>query len=59
MAALAALPAARREALLGALWFEEAYVEASALPALAAHLAANAAQYATALAAEPSGVVAT
>ena len=58
MTALAALPAARREALLGALWFEEAYVEAAVLPGLAAHLAANAGEYATALAAEPSGVVA-
>ena len=57
MEALAALPAATRETLLDALWFEEAYVPASVVPALAAHLAANATEYATALAAEDSGVV--
>ena len=55
----AALPPEKRDALLDlALWFEEAYVPAAAVPELAAHLAAGAAQYATALAAEDSGVVA-
>jgi SAM-dependent MidA family methyltransferase len=57
MEAGAALPADRREALLSALWFEEIYVPASALPELAAHLRANAAEYAVALAAGDSGVV--
>ncbi len=57
MAALASLPAEEREARRSALWFEETYVLAAELPDLAAHLAANAAEYATALAAEPSGVV--
>ena len=60
MEAIAALPrrhGARR--CSAALWFEEAYVPAAAVPELAAHLAANAAQYATALAAEDSGVVRT
>jgi SAM-dependent MidA family methyltransferase len=57
MEALVAFPTERREVLLSALWFEEAYVSASAIPELAAHLRANAAQYATALAAEGSGVV--
>jgi SAM-dependent MidA family methyltransferase len=58
MAALAALPTERRAELLGALWFEEAYVPAAAIPELAAHLAANAAEYAIALAAEESAVMA-
>jgi SAM-dependent MidA family methyltransferase len=58
MEAGAALPAERGEALLSALWFEEIYVPASALPELAAHLRDNAAEYAVALAAEDSGVVA-
>ena len=53
--------AARREretrCSTSALWFEEAYVPASAVPELAAHLAAGAAEYAIALAAEDSGVV--
>jgi SAM-dependent MidA family methyltransferase len=58
MEALLAFPAGRRESLLAtALWFEEAYVPVSAIPELAAHLRANATQYATALAAEDSGVV--
>jgi SAM-dependent MidA family methyltransferase len=57
MSALAAEDAERREGLLAALWFEEALVPAAAVPELAAHLRANAAQYATALAAEDSGVV--
>jgi len=58
MAAVAALPPQESDRRMGALWFEETYVPAAALPALAAHLAANAAQYATALAAADSGVVA-
>jgi SAM-dependent MidA family methyltransferase len=57
MAALADLPADRSDALRGRIWFEEAYVPAAAIPALAAHLAAHAAAYASALAAEESGVV--
>jgi SAM-dependent MidA family methyltransferase len=57
MAALAGLPPERREALLDALWFEEAYVPAAAIPELGAHLAANAAEYALALAAEESAVM--
>jgi SAM-dependent MidA family methyltransferase len=57
MDALAGEPLARREALLDGLWFEEAYVPVSHLPALAAHLAAGADQYATALAAADDGVV--
>jgi SAM-dependent MidA family methyltransferase len=57
MGALAALPEERRAELFGGLWFEEAYVPAALVPALAAHLRANAAQYALALAAEESGVV--
>jgi len=58
MKALFALPPEQRNALLaGSLWFEEVYVPATALPELAAHLATNAADYATALAAEDSGVV--
>lgn len=59
MDAVADFAPERREALLaGGLWFEEAYVPAATVPELAAHLRANARQYATALAAEPSGVVA-
>jgi SAM-dependent MidA family methyltransferase len=58
MRALAGLAPAARERALACLWFREAYVPAAALPALAAHLAQNARQYATALAAEASGVVA-
>jgi SAM-dependent MidA family methyltransferase len=46
-----------RDAALGHVWFEEAYVPVSALPELAAHLVAGAHEYATALAAEDSGVV--
>lgn len=46
-----------RDARLSCLWFEEAYVPVSALPELAAHLGENAREYATALAAEDSGVV--
>ncbi|HEY3254318.1 MAG TPA: SAM-dependent methyltransferase, partial [Polyangiaceae bacterium] len=57
MNALAELPAERRAALLAQVWFEEAYVTAAAIPELAAHVRANAAQYALALAAEDSGVV--
>jgi SAM-dependent MidA family methyltransferase len=51
------LPSRERDAALDSVWFEEAYVPASAVPELAAHLAANAREYATALAAEVSGVV--
>jgi SAM-dependent MidA family methyltransferase len=51
------LPAAERAALHGSLWFEEAYVPAAAIPALAAELAADASDYAVALAAEDTGVV--
>jgi SAM-dependent MidA family methyltransferase len=57
MEALAALSAEQRQELYPLLWFEEAYLPASAVPELGAHLAANAEQYAVALAAEPSGVV--
>jgi SAM-dependent MidA family methyltransferase len=57
MKELAAFPSERRAALVGGLWFEEACVSAAAVPELAAHLRANAAQYAIALAAEDSGVV--
>jgi len=57
MSALSRLPEEQRAALFSGLWFEEAYVCASAVPELAAHLRANAAQYALALAAEESGVV--
>lgn len=56
--AVAELPVEQREALLlSSLWFEEAYVPVAAIPALAEQLAANAADYAVALAAEDSGVV--
>ncbi|HEY7374472.1 MAG TPA: SAM-dependent methyltransferase [Polyangia bacterium] len=58
MAALAALPAERRAALLGALWCEELPVAAAAVPELAAHLSANAAASAVALAAADTGVTA-
>jgi len=58
MAALWRRGAAEAEKLLAGLWFEEAYVPAAAIPALAAHLTAHADEYATALAAEDSGVVA-
>jgi SAM-dependent MidA family methyltransferase len=57
MTALAGHDEAARDALLAALWFEETTVPAAEIPALAAHLAANAAEYATALAAEGAGVV--
>ncbi|HEY3496377.1 MAG TPA: SAM-dependent methyltransferase [Polyangiaceae bacterium] len=57
MTRLAELGPERREALLSALWFEEAYVPASVVPDLATHLRENAAEYALALAAEDSGVV--
>ena len=57
MDALSTLPIEARTRLLSGLWFEEAYVSAAAVPELAAHLRANAAQYALALAAEDSGVV--
>ena len=57
MTALAELPADRAEPLRDRVWFEEAYVPSAALPALAAHLADNAAEYASALAAEDAGIV--
>ena len=57
MEALAGEAPARREALLDGLWFGEAYVPASHVPALASHLAVGAEQYATALAAGDDGVV--
>lgn len=57
MEALSEFPLEQREALRAALWFEEAYVPAAAVPDLGSHLRANAVQYATALAAEDSGVV--
>jgi hypothetical protein len=57
MRSFADSPAEERDALLAGIWFEEAYVSAAAVPELAAHLRANAAQYALALAAEDSGVV--
>jgi hypothetical protein len=57
MSAAAGRPGEQRDALLGALWFEESSVPAAAIPALAAHLAANATEYAAARAAEDSGVV--
>jgi hypothetical protein len=58
MEALAGLPAEQRESLLDALWFDEAYVPAAAIPELAAHLAASADEYAVALAADDSAVMA-
>ena len=54
---LASFASEPRTALLSGLWFEEAYVSAALVPELSAHLRANAAQYALALAAEASGVV--
>jgi SAM-dependent MidA family methyltransferase len=57
MTTLAEHPADRADALRDLVWFEEAYVPASAIPALDTHLAANAADYANALAADDSGVV--
>ncbi len=57
MTEVAELPADRCDALRAQIWFEEAYVPAPAIPALAAHLAAHAAEYANALAAGDSGVV--
>jgi SAM-dependent MidA family methyltransferase len=48
---------ADRETLLAGLWFEEAYVDASLIPELRAHLRDNAREYAIALAAEDSAVV--
>ena len=57
MRAIATFSARKREALLCKLWFEEVYVPASSVPGLGEHLRMNAAEYATALAAENSGVV--
>jgi len=58
MATVSRCAPAGAEALRAGLWFSEAYVPAAAIPALTAHLRANAAAYAAALAAEDSGVVA-
>lgn len=55
--AVADLSPDRSEALLSSFWFEEAYVPVTELPALAAQLSENAADYAIALAAEDSGVL--
>jgi SAM-dependent MidA family methyltransferase len=57
MQAVAGFPVEEQQALLSSLWFEEAYVPVAAIPELATELAANAADYAVALAAEDSGVV--
>ena len=58
MNAIADEPPEAREALLAALWFEEATVPAATIPDLASHLTANADQYQVAIAAEKSGIVA-
>jgi SAM-dependent MidA family methyltransferase len=58
MEAVAAHPAETREGLLGALWFEEAYVPAAAIPDVATHLTANADEYGAAITAENSSIVA-
>lgn len=58
MEELAGFPEQQRQALLNGLWLEEAYLPASTFLALSEHLRENAGQYATALAAEDSGVVA-
>lgn len=55
--ALSHLSIEDRDRRLDSLWFEELYVPASALPSLAQHISENADDYATALAAEDSGVV--
>ena len=57
MRALAGLAPGDRARGLACLWFEEMYVPVATVPALAAHLAKNARQYAIALAVETSGVV--
>jgi SAM-dependent MidA family methyltransferase len=57
MSALWRVEDSERATALASVWFEEAYVPVSALPELASHVAANAREYATALAAEDSGVV--
>jgi SAM-dependent MidA family methyltransferase len=57
MDASSGLAARERAALLGSLWFEEVYVPAAAIPELAVELAANASDYAVALAADDTGVV--
>ena len=57
MRAVAELGGEGREVRLSGLWFEEAYVAASAIPALAAHLSRNCEEYRAALGAEPSGAV--
>jgi hypothetical protein len=58
MDTVASGPTEADEGLLGALWFEEAYVPAAAIPELAAHLAMNADEYGAAITAETSGIVA-
>lgn len=58
MEALSLVPLAQRWPLLGALWFQEVYVPVAHIAPLASHLGANAAEYATALAAEDTGIVA-
>jgi SAM-dependent MidA family methyltransferase len=57
METVAAGPPETRDRLLDAVWFEEAYVPAAAIPDVAAHLAANADEYDAAISAEASGVV--
>jgi SAM-dependent MidA family methyltransferase len=57
MRAVAELGEEGRESRLSGLWFEEGYVDVSAVPRLAAHLAQNSVEYRAALSAEPSGVV--
>nr|PZN21172.1 MAG: hypothetical protein DIU78_17975 [Pseudomonadota bacterium] len=57
MRAIAARPPNERAARVASLWFEEVYVPARLVPELAEHLAQHADAYATALAAEDSGVV--
>jgi len=58
METVATGPTESDEGLLGALWFEEVYVPAAAIPDLATHLAANADEYGAAITAETSGIVA-
>ena len=55
--ALAGLTPDERARGQACIWFEETYVPVALVPSLAAHLAQNAREYATALAAEASGVV--
>jgi SAM-dependent MidA family methyltransferase len=55
--AISVLAPEQRERLLSSFWFEELYVPVAAMPLLAEHLIAGAADYALALAADESGVV--